>query len=675
MPQQNKKNTKKVLVCSAWPYASGIPHLGNIQTSLLSGGVFTRYYRLRGFDVVHVSGSDAHGTRIEFEAEKKGLTPGELARQTHKIIISILDKFNIDIDNYTITTNPTHKKFVQDIHRKMDANGYISTKEEERAYCNNCEKFLADRFIEGTCPDCGSEEAHGNQCDECGTLLEPEELLNPLCAICNSDKIDFRRTKHWYLDLQKLRPQLEEYVQKRFTNWPDNVTRFTQNMLNSGMEPKAITRDIKWGIPAPFKGAESKVIYVWAEAALGYVSATMEHFQNQGEKEKWKEFWFSDQSRHIYTHAKDNIPFHTLLFPGQLIASGEPYHLPDQISASEYLNWIGGKSFSKSRGVGLYADDALELLHPTFWRFYLLYFRPEKKDINFSWRELNKAVNNVFVDNVSNFVHRVTSFAYSNFGSNVPPGKISPRILDKTTKTKEDVEKIMESGFLSGALRKICRLANFGNRYFQQEKPWENNNVTVVRSGLQLAQSIAIMLEPFVPDFSSDVYSILNLKNPRWSNILSDKWSATINEPHALLDKPDIKELKERYEKKNQDKTSTISIDKGRSKLNEEIISIDDFAKLDLRVGKIERVEEIPGADELYKIKINVGENSLTTVSGIKKDYSADELKSKTVIVLTNLEPTEIYGEKSECMILAATDGDLALLTTDKNISPGTQVE
>ncbi|MBS3765424.1 class I tRNA ligase family protein, partial [Candidatus Bipolaricaulota bacterium] len=323
---------ENVLICSAWPYASGEPHLGNIQTSLLSGDVFSRYYELKGHPVLYVSGSDAHGTRIEFEAENRGMEPEELANETHELILNILDDFNIEFDNYTITTNPTHEEFVREIHRQMDDEGYIVPKEEERAYCHDCQRYLADRFIEGTCPECSSDGAHGNQCDSCGSLLEPEELIEPTCAICGSDDIEFRNTRHWYIDLEKLEPRLKEYVDNHFDDWQDNVKRFTEQMLDDGLEPRAITRDIDWGIPAPFEGADEKVIYVWAEAALGYVSATIEYFEKNGGEGSWEDYWFSDEAKQVYTLAKDNIPFHTLLFPGQLLASGQGYHLPDQIS-------------------------------------------------------------------------------------------------------------------------------------------------------------------------------------------------------------------------------------------------------------------------------------------------------------------------------------------------------
>jgi len=664
------EDKENVLVCSAWPYASGEPHLGNIQTSLLSGDVFTRYYKLKGHPTLYVSGSDAHGTRIEFEAEKRGLEPEELANETHEIIEEILADFNIEFDNYTITTNSTHEEFVREIHRQMDDEGYILSKEEERAYCHDCQRFLADRFIEGTCPECGANGAHGNQCDSCGSLLEPEELLEPKCAICGSENIEFQSTRHWYIDLEKLQPRLKEYVDEHYDNWQDNVKRFTDQMLNDGLEPRAITRDIDWGIPAPFKGAEDKVIYVWAEAALGYVSAVIEYFEKNDSDESWEDYWFSDNVKQVYTLAKDNIPFHTLLFPGQLMASGQGYHLPDQISAGEYLNWVGGKSFSKSKGVGLFARDATDLMDPVFWRFYLIFQRPEKKDVEFSWSELDKAVNNIFIDNVSNFVNRVTSFTYSRYDGSVPEAVVKEEIDEKIEETVEEVEAIIESGGLSSALREICDLANFGNRYFQDKKPWESGDESVVVSSLKIARSISIMLEPFVPTFSNQVYEIFQLSDPGWGEVKS-RPSGELSEPEPLLEKQDVEELKEEYREKVAGQNNQTE---EKQKMADNLVSFDDFNALDMRSGVIQEVEEISGADRLYKIQVDVGEEVLQTISGLKNHYEKDELQDKQVVVLTNLEPATIHGEKSECMLLAAEGGELALLTADRQLKPGAEI-
>jgi methionyl-tRNA synthetase len=511
------------------------------MSSLLSGDVFTRYYRLQGHEVVYVSGSDAHGTNVVYEALKAGQQPREFAAGVHREILRIIEEFGIEFSNYTWTESPVHYRFITDIHQKMAAGGYIFSQEEERAYCQNCQRFLADRYIEGTCPHCGYEHARGNQCDRCGALLEPEELIRPSCTICGGRDIIFRKTRHWYLDLRKLEPELREYLNSR--DFRGNVKLFTANMLRD-LRPRAITRDLEWGIPAPFEGAAGKVIYVWAEAALGYVSATVEYFQKKGEPERWREFWFGDDLFQVYTQAKDNIPFHTLIFPGQLLASGEGYHLPDQIAATEYLNWIGGEAFSKSRGIGIYCDDALKLLAPTPWRFYLLYARPEKKDVDFSWEELEKAVNGVLIDNISNLVNRVVALANRLYEGEVE-ALPEEKVLEQIRKVKAEVERQIEAGSLAPALRRIAELAVVGNHYFQEERPWEGDRPEVVASGLQLVKAISILLEPFVPAFSKEVYRLLGLEGPMFDDILKVELPFRVGPASPLLQK--IEEIKCRY--------------------------------------------------------------------------------------------------------------------------------
>ncbi len=535
----------RILVCSAWPYASGVPHLGNLLACLLSGGVFTRYYRLRGHEVLHVSGSDAHGTRIEFEALKQGISPEALCQKVHRIILDIIEAFEIDIDNYTTTESGTHKTFVKQIYQQMDLNGFIFSQEEERMYCEQCQKFLADRFVEGTCPTCRAEAARGNQCDACGTLLEPEELEDPVCVMCGGSTLILRRTKHWYLDLAKLAPELERLAKKR--KWSGNVGKFTQNMLSQGLNPRAITRDLKWGIPAPFAGAEGKVIYVWAEAALGYVSATIEYFEKLGDAEGWKKFWLDDGVRHIYTQAKDNIPFHTLIFPGQLLASGQGYHMPDQIAAIEYLNWLGGRAFSKSRNIGLYCDEAMELLDPVYWRFYLLSIRPERKDTNFSWEDLGNVINGVFVDNISNFVNRVVGLTHRSFGGTVPDVEAEEEVVEAIRSTRERFEAELEQGTLALALRTVGELAVTGNEYFQRKEPWATGDPVTLYSALCLVKALSIFLFPFVPSFSKKIYSLLGIATPTFEQLDSLEPGTPIRESGPLLKKVDIEALKEGY--------------------------------------------------------------------------------------------------------------------------------
>ncbi len=544
----------KVLICSAWPYASNVPHLGNLIGCLLSGDAFARYYRLKGHEVLYVSGSDTHGTNIEFEAFKRGLSPKELSDRVHQQILEIIRAFEIDMF-YTTTESPTHYDFVKDIYRKAEANGYIFAREEEQAYCTRDKKFLADRFIEGTCPRCSSPNAYGNQCDDCGALLEPSELKNPRCRICAQSTISFQRTRNWYLDLPKLESQLKAFLAEK--SFKDNVGRFTENLLKDGLKPRAVTRDLEWGIPAPFRGAEGKVIYVWAEAALGYVSATIEYFQKKGNPDGWETFWLDDGKnvKHIYTQAKDNIPFHTIFFPAQLLASGEKYHLPDQIAATEYLNWIGGQQFSKTRGIGIYGDQALTLLPGSYWRFYLLLFRPEQRDIDFSWEDLDKAINGVLVNNIANLIHRVASLTHRSYGAVISPATLDPHITRAVEDAKEKYEQAFEAGFLAQALRHVTDLAVTGNEYVQKEKPWEEHKPEVIASAYALVKALAILLEPFVPSLSERAYRVLRVETPSLEDVTQlPTREIQLHAPERLVEKIDIEKVRQAYDQLKEDK-------------------------------------------------------------------------------------------------------------------------
>jgi methionyl-tRNA synthetase len=624
---------------------------------LLSGDVFTRFYRMLGYEALHVSGTDAHGTRIEYEAHKRGISPRELVEEVHERIVGIIKGFDIAIDNYTITESPTHIEFVTEIYRQMDVNGYIFSREEERAYCNGCRRFLADRFIVGTCPYCSYPNALGNQCEACGRLLEPEQLLTPRCAFCSSTDIVRKVTRHWYLDLEKLAPKLLQYVKSR--DFRGNVKLFTERMIEAGLRPRAVTRDISWGIPAPFKGATGKVIYVWAEAALGYVSATIEYFRNRGEEERWRDFWFGDEVWQVYTQGKDNIPFHTIFFPAQLIASGQGYHLPDQIAATEYLNWIGGESFSKTRRVGIYADEALELLPAVYWRFYLLYHRPETADVNFAWEDFDRTINAVFVNNIANFVHRVLSFVWSRFDGKVPEVPTEGVVRDEIQRVYERVLRFVEEGSLASALKEIAKLSVFGNEYFQHKAPWQTEDKEAVASAVHLAKALSILLEPFVPSFTTGVLETIELGPHGLADALRGAEGLELSrKPTPPLEHVDVEALKGRY----------------REMKEAGLISIEEFQKLELVVGRIVSVEEIPGADKLYKLILDLGERKAQAVAGIKRHYHREELVGKLVAVVANLKPATIRGVRSECMILATSDGTLAVLTPDREVQPGTRI-
>ncbi len=653
---------ERVLVCSAWPYASGTPHLGNLVSSLLSGDVFARYHRLRGRDVLYVSGSDAHGTRIEFEARKAGTTPAELASRNHEAIVRILEGFGIAFDTYTTTMSETHAGFVRSSYLEMQKNGFIRTQEEARAYCRDCKRFLADRLISGTCPRCKSPHALGDQCDACGSILEPEELLDPVCSFCGRREIEFRATTHWYLDLPKLAEPLRTYVVSR--GFQGNVHWFTQQMIDEGLRPRAITRDIDWGIPAPFAGAEGKVIYVWGEAVLGYVSAVIEHFRGE---DAWEEYWFGDDVHQIYAMGKDNITFHSLILPALLIATGRGYHLPDQIAATEYLNWIGGDSFSKTRGVGLYCDDALRVLDGELWRFYLLYNRPESRDVDFSYEELEKAVNGILISNVANLINRVVAFVQSRAGGVVPNASPDAEVRERIAEATHDYESAFDAGLIGQALRKACDLAVFGNEYVQRKQAWSTQDPAAIVGGLEVARCLAVLLVPFVPRFATDVLRVLGFAKPTWEALAAPLRGRRLASDRVLLSRIDIDEVRA--------KTEALRASKAAGQAARSAASFEDFRRLELRVGVVRDVAPIEGATKLWKLSVDLGNETRTCVAGLRSSYESDALVGRSVVVVANLAPRMICGVRSEVMILAAQSEKAVLISPQVPVPPGTAVE
>lgn len=672
--RRERVDKKRVLVCSAWPYASGLPHLGNLIGSLLSGDVFTRYYRLRGKDVLYVSGTDAHGTRIEYEARKEGLRPAELAARNHEGICRLLDAFGISFDNYTTTECETHTAFVRDIYLRMEENGYIVTKAEQRAFCRPCGRFLADRLISGTCPKCGTAGALGDQCDACGTILEPEDLIAPSCSFCGRQEIEFRDTTHWYLDLPKLAPALKRYVASR--GFQGNVHWFTQQMIDDGLKPRAITRDIEWGIPAPFKGADGKVIYVWGEAALGYVSAVIEHF---GGAERWRDYWFGEDVFQIYAIGKDNIPFHSLIFPGQLLASGGGYHLPDQIAATEYLNWIGGDAFSKTRGVGLYCDDALRLLPAEYWRFYLLFNRPEARDVDFSWEELDKAINGILIANVANLINRIVSFVQTKAGGVVPDVPIEDEVRERVTATAAGVEKAVEQGFLAQGLRAACDLAVFGNQYFQHKQPWATGDPAAIAGGIHLVKALSVFLFPYIPAFAGAVLKVLGIDAACWDDVETSLGGRALGGERVLLERIDVASIAARVADERAAEAARRPADEevrgeGGKASTAVSVSKEEFERLDLRVGVVREVEPIEGSDRLWRVLVDLGQEARTCVAALRRSHTAESLRGRQVVIVANLEPRIVRGVRSQGMLLAAKSDPLALIGPERPIDPGCAV-
>jgi methionyl-tRNA synthetase len=521
----------KVLVTSAWPYINVVPHLGNLVGSVLSADVAARYYRLRGDDVVMVSGSDEHGTPIEVEALRQGITPKELTDRNHAIVAKLFKAWGTSYDNYTRTESPVHKEFVQEHVMKIYKNGYIFSQETEMLYCEHDQRFLPDRFVEGKCPYCGYERARGDQCDRCGRLLETTYLIEPYCVICGNKPI-IKTTRHWYIDLSKFAEPLTQFLQKN-KQISNNAKNFSLNWIKEGLKPRAVTRDVDWGIPAPFPGAEGKTIYVWVDAVLGYVSATIEYFKRIGEPEKWREFWFNKDAKTLYFVGKDNIPFHTIILPALLLASGEDYNLPWNVSATEFLQFKGEKA-SKSQRIGIWIDEALELFPADYWRFFLMATRPESKDTNFSWDLFLEKINADLNDTFGNFIHRTLTFINSQFSDEVPPTQkltAEENMVLQSVKAKVDaVAKDFENAKLQSAANTLISISRVGNQYLNEKEPWNlvktdrEKAATILHIAAQIVKAVAVTSMPFIPNTAERLWQTLNLSGSahqsRWEDAL-----------------------------------------------------------------------------------------------------------------------------------------------------------
>jgi methionyl-tRNA synthetase len=516
----------KYIVASAWPYVNYTPHLGTV-IHFLAADVAARYYRLKSDDVVMVSGSDEHGTPSEVEAVRLGVSPKQLTDKNHAKVVESLSKWGFSFDNYTRTENPVHKEFVQKHLMKIYDNGYIFTRETEMLYCPKCERFLPDRYVEGTCPRCGYEGAKGDQCEKCGRLLETTLLVEPYCAICRSKPI-LKKTTHWYFDLPKLSDEINNYL-KTNRQLSSNTKRFSLNLLKEGIKPRAVTRDVAWGIQAPFPGAEDKRIYVWVEAVLGYVSATIEYFRKRGQPEKWREYWLDDDARSIYFIGKDNIPFHTIILPALLLASGEDYNLPWNVSATEFIQFQGEKA-SKSKRIGIWINEALELFPADYWRYFLTATRPETKDSNFSWAQFIEKINADLNDTFGNFIHRTLTFISTQFNGEIPKAEALDADAEQALKTlKEKVETVaeeIEACRLQAAVSNLMSISRAGNQYLNEKEPWKlikedkDKAANILNVAAQFVKALAIVSAPFMPFSSEEMWKTLNLPG----NVHEQKW-------------------------------------------------------------------------------------------------------------------------------------------------------
>lgn len=649
---------EKIYIGVAWPYANGSLHLGHIAGCYLPADIFARYCRMKGKDVLMVSGSDEHGTPITITAEKEKTTPQVIVDRFNKEQTQNMKEMGISFDLFTRTTTENHSNVVKDIFLKLYEKGDIYKKSIEAFYCKDCKRFLPDRYIEGTCPYCGNVNARGDQCDECGKLLDPQELTDVRCKICGSLP-EIQTSDHLFFSLSKFESKLIDWMKNK-KNWKPSVLNFTQNWLKNGLKDRAITRDIDWGVKIPIDGFDDKRIYVWFDAVIGYLSASKEWSQRIGEPDKWEEWWKDKKAKHYYFLAKDNIPFHTLIWPSILMGYDESLDLPYDIPANEYLR-LKGEQFSKSRGTAIWVPDIVQKFDVDAIRYYLSINMPENKDTNWMWDDFVAKNNDELVGTYGNFIHRVITFTQKNFGEIPKQGKLDEldkKALKEITKTSEEVSKLLDNCNFKQGLRAIMNLAQFGNYYFDQKQPWalikneKKTCATVLHICLKIVKALSVFNKLYLPFSSDKIWQLLGHDEPItiWEQAFEDlKVGTFLERPQPLYKKLDLQDFMEKT---------------------------DPFSKLDLRVAKIIGVRDHPDADTLYMLHVDLGElGKRVIVAGMKPYYSKEEINGKNIVIVTNLKPATIRGIKSNGMLLAADDGKgtCSLLNPGES-SPGSEI-
>ena len=652
----------KKLITSALPYVNNVPHLGNIIGCVLSADVYARFCRLRGYETLYVCGTDEYGTATENKAREEGLTPREICDKYHAIHKSIYQDFNISFDVFDRTSTPHQTEIAQSIFNDLDKNGLIAEETTKRSYCGHDDIFLADRYVEGTCPYCNYEDARGDQCDKCGKLLEPELLVNPRCKICGNTPV-LKETSHLYLKLDELQPELEKWTEKsgKKGKWTNNAVKTTKAWIDMGLQPRPITRDLSWGIPVPRKGYEKKVFYVWFDAPIGYISMTYKN------REDWKDWWFNPENVELYQFmAKDNIPFHTVIFPSSLMGTGKNWTLLHHINATEYLNYENTK-FSKSNNVGVFGTDVKETgIDADLWRFYLLANRPERNDSDFTWSDFIEKVNSEFIDNIGNLCNRTLMYLKKNFGGVIrdfPLPEEHKKFINQCSSDFSKVTKALEEVKIREAVRTILAIGNTGNKFFQDMAPWEaiktspEHAHTTVSTLAYLARNIAVAISPYMPETAQKILKILNLEKMDWNEI--DRFEGldghVIGDTEILHKKLDSK-LAEKFKKKFSGQEQ-------------------NFGKFQLKIAEIKKVDRHPNAEHLYHLTVDAGEEKLRSIAaGLVKHYKPEELENRKVIILANLKPADLKGIMSEGMVLVCKKKKKMELLDAERFNTGDQV-
>jgi methionyl-tRNA synthetase len=676
---------KKYLVTAALPYANGPIHLGHLAGAYLPADVYVRYCRMKKRNVIFICGTDEHGVPITITAEKQKKTPQEVVDYFYKNIKESFEKFGISFDNFSRTSLPVHHKTAQEFFLELHKKGYFTEKSQQQFYCEHDKMFLADRYIEGICPHCHSEGARGDQCENCGKWIEATQLIQPKCKICGNTPV-IRETKHWFFRLDMFQEKLEKWIESK-KHWRDNVLSFCWKWFKEGLQERAITRDLDWGIPVPLEEAKGKVLYVWFEAPIGYISSTKEWAEKQGDPEKWKEYWLDEENtKLIHFIGKDNIVFHAIIFPAMLMGHGG-YVLPDNVPANEFLNLEGNK-LSTSRNYAVWLNDYLEKFDPDSLRYTLAANSPETKDTDFSWKDFQARHNNELADILGNFINRTATFIKKYFDNTVPqPGafdELDQAMIQRLKTAPEKVGTLLDDFKLRDATRELMDIARFANKYFNDQAPWKTRKenpekcATTLYVCIQVVRSLAVLFEPVLPFTVQKIWKALNLSGSVGDARWEDAADLAIQPGHILSDFPilftKIQDEVIQEEVERLEKAANPEPEIEYEPLKEQI-TIEEFSRIDLRVGKILVAESIPKANKLLRLEVDLGFEKRQLVAGIARHYKPEDLIGKEVIVVANLKPARLRGVESQGMILAVRDGDkLALLQPSFEVNPGMKI-
>lgn len=680
---------QKYTITAALPYANGPLHLGHVSGVYLPADIFVRFLRHKGHDVAFICGSDEHGAAITLRAKKEGITPKEIVDKYHTIIADSFKKFDISFDIFHRTTTDIHKETAQDFFTKLNNNDKFTQQRSEQYFDEEYQQFLADRYITGECPKCGYAEAYGDQCEKCGSALSPNELINPVSKLSGKSPI-LKETSHWFLPMERHEEWMKDWIQKGTLDgvqqhdpkqWRKQVLGQCMSWIDGGLKPRAMTRDLDWGIPVPVEGADGKVLYVWLDAPIGYISATKQWAQDNNKN--WKDYWTGDRKL-VHFIGKDNIVFHAIIFPILLKEHGE-FILPDNVPASEFLNLEGDK-FSTSRNWAVWLHEYLERYPDKIdeLKYTLTAIAPESRDSEFTWNEFQSRVNNELADVLGNFVNRALVLNDKYYGGEVPARQNltnhDKEIIEQLAETPKRVEELLYKYKIREAQGEVMGLARLGNKYLAETEPWKLAKTdpervkTILNIAIQITGSLSILLDPFIPGTAKNLREFLNVEKADWSKAGDIDFipaGMKANKPTILFQKID-----DAFVENEQALLQATKSEEMTATPEKEAIQFEEFMKMDLRVGEILEAKKVKKADKLLELKVDTGLDQRTIVSGIAEHYSPENIVGTKVTVLMNLPPRKIRGVVSQGMILMAEDkeGVLSFMTPDKDLEVGSEV-